>query len=79
MSATFLIIKSAENEEEEKEFKPNLNALTLWENSLIYRAWFANLSLILGIKSLNFSNKICSSLSMINIPKNKGFGNWETH
>ena len=52
-------------------------SITSWEISPIYKAWFANLPLILGIKSLNFRDKICSSLSRIDIPKTKGFGNWD--
>ena len=54
------------------------NCLASREISPIYRAWFVNLPLILGIKSLNFRDKICSSLSRINLPRNKGFGNKET-
>ena len=30
-------------------------------------------------KSLNFKDKTSSSLLGINLPRNKGFGNWEIH
>ena len=44
---------------------------------MIYRAWFINLPLNLGIKSLNFRDKISFFLLRINLSRNKGFGNWE--
>ena len=47
------------------------NSITSGEIFMIYRVWFVNLPLILGIKSLNFKDKIFSSLSRINLQINK--------
>ena len=55
-----------------KKKKQKVLAFTSWEISPIYRAWFANIPLILGIESINFRDKIRFSLSRIDIPKNKG-------
>ena len=66
-----------DGEEETKSFCPVSNALTSREIFRIYRAWFVNLPLILGIKSFNFRDKFFSSISRINLSRNKGFGNWE--
>ena len=47
------MIKSGKDEEVEAESSHGLNSpLTSWEIFSIYRVWFPNLSLILGIKSL---------------------------
>ena len=58
MLATSPMIKSEKDREEEVESSYSLNCLTSWEIFSIYRAWFTNLPLILGIRSLNFRNKI---------------------
>ena len=71
------MIKLAQDGEEEVESLQSWNCLTLQEIFSIYRVWFTNLLLILGIKSLNFMDKTSSSLSRINLQRNKGFGNWE--
>ena len=78
MSAISPMIKTAKDGEEKTEsFCTVSNALASSEIFLIYRAWFVNLSLILGIKYLNFRDKISSFLLRINLMRNKGFGNWE--
>ena len=78
MMTTSPMIKSTKDGEEKAErFCTVLNTLTSWEIFPIYRAWFVNLPLILGIKSLNFRDKISSFLLRINLMRNKGFGNWE--
>ena len=46
------MIKSAKDGEEEAESSHSSNFFTTWEIFPIYRAWFTNLILILGIKSL---------------------------
>ena len=47
------MIKSAKDREEDAESSPNsIFFFTTWEVLPIYRAWFTNLLLILGIKSL---------------------------
>ena len=48
------MIKSTKDGEEEAEssYCSKNYSLTFWEIFLIYRVWFANLYLILGIKSL---------------------------
>ena len=78
MPAISLMIKSTKDgEEKEESFCTVSNALTSWEIFPIYRAWFVNLSLILGIKYLNFRDKISSFILRINLLRNKGFENWE--
>ena len=53
MPTTFSMIKSATDREKEAKSSYSLtNCLTSREIFLIYKAWFANLLLILGIKSL---------------------------
>ena len=71
------MIKLAKDEKEEAESSHRWNPFTTWEIFPIYKAWFMNLLLIVGIKFLNFRDKISSSLSMINLPRNKEFRNWE--
>ena len=78
MPTTSLMIKSAKDGEGEVESSPNWKKkieITSREIFPIYRTWFLNLSLILGIKSLNFRDRICSSLPRINLPRKKVFGN----
>ena len=58
MPAASPVIKSAKDGEEEAESSRSSNCLTSKEIFPIYRAWLANLPLILGIKSLNFRGKI---------------------
>ena len=72
------MVKSAQDEEEKVESFAQLE-LTYLVGDLpnFYRVWFTNLLLFLGIKSLTFRDKISSSLSRINLPRNKGFGNSE--
>ena len=57
------MIKLAQDVEEEAERAPSWNCLTFtsWGIFLIYKAQFTNLLLILGIKSLNFRDKISFS------------------
>ena len=58
MLATPPMIKSVKDgEEEAKSFSP-FECPTSWEIFPIYRAWFANIPVILGIKSLDFGDKI---------------------
>ena len=76
MPAISPIIKLAKDGEEKAEsFCTVSNALTSWEIFPIYRAWFVNLSLIFGIKYLNFRDKISSFILRINLLRNKGFEN----
>ena len=72
------MIKSIKDGEEKAEnFRTVFDALPYGRSSPIYKTWFVNLPLILRIKSLNFRDKINSFKSMINLSRNKGFGNWE--
>ena len=65
MLTTPLMINLEKYGEEEVESFSLFECPTSWEIFPIYRAWFANLLVILGIKSLNFEDKrdkISSSL-----------------